>query len=161
VSGRGPRRRGGRDRGGTLSSEDPPRPQSLPARVQQIGTRRAGAVAAALVGERGRRFTPQAVTIRTREALTIVNDDTRTHTIRIDDPRMTFSSEAQEPGDKVVLVFDRPGAFTAICGIHPDMRLDIVALDGAERGDGSGAGASQPNASCAGFASTATCLSRR
>ena len=104
----------------------------MPARVQQIGTRRGG-VAATLVGERGRRFTPQAVTIRTREALTIVNDDTRTHTVRIDDPRMTFSSEAQEPGDKVVLVFDRAGAFTAICGIHPDMRLDIVATDGTQQ----------------------------
>jgi cytochrome c peroxidase len=113
----------------TLSSDDPPRPQSMPASVQRIGAPAADAVSTTIVGERNRRFTPQAVTIGTNQVLTVVNDDTRTHNIRIDDPRMTFSSEAQEPGDKVTLVFDQAGEFTAICGIHPDMRLGIVVSD--------------------------------
>jgi cytochrome c peroxidase len=120
----------------TLSSDDPPRPQSMPASVQQIGAPSTGAVSVTTVSERDRRFTPQAVTAGIGQGLTIVNDDTRTHNVRIDDPRMSFSSEAQEPGDKVVLAFDQAGEFTIICGIHPDMRLQVVVSGPGDRPPG-------------------------
>ena len=117
----------------TLSSDDPPRPRSMPAGVQQIGVSDAGAVSTTVVSERDRRFTPGSVLIRVGEALTVVNEDTRTHNVRIDDPRMTFSSEAQEPGGKVVLSFSQEGTFTAICGIHPDMRLAVTVTKSGAR----------------------------
>lgn len=109
----------------TLSSDDPPRPASLPAKVQTIGA--AGeAVATHEVRQHGRRFSPDAVALGKGESLTVVNDDTRTHNVRVDDPRMPAFSEAQEPGDSVVLAFPQAGVFDVICGIHPDMRLRVV-----------------------------------
>jgi cytochrome c peroxidase len=116
-----------------LSSEDPPRPKSMPPSIQRIGGSGAATVATTIVSERERRFTPGAVAIGVGQALTIVNDDTRTHNVRVDDPRMSFSSEAQEPGGKVVLTFDQEGTFTAICGIHPDMRLEVTARKSVRR----------------------------
>jgi cytochrome c peroxidase len=116
---------------GTLSSEDPPRPQSLPPRVQEIGAAGTGkAIPTTTVSERDREFKPGHVLIQRGQSLTVVNDDTRVHNVRIDDPRARFSSDAQEPGDKVVIGLDQTGEFTAICGIHPNMRLDIVVTDG-------------------------------
>ena len=66
------------------------------------------------------------MTLRAGQSLTIVNDDKRTHNVRIDDPRMTFTSNAQEPGDSVVIAFPDPGRFGVICAIHPSMKLDVT-----------------------------------
>jgi cytochrome c peroxidase len=110
----------------TLSSEDPPRPVSLPARVQTIGVAE-GAVAASEIHQKGRQFAPRAVALKRGESLTFVNDDMRTHNIRVDDPRLPAFSEAQEPGDRVVLGFPEAGEFEVTCGIHPEMRLEVRA----------------------------------
>jgi cytochrome c peroxidase len=114
----------------TLSSEDPPRPASLPARTVSLGGE-AEAVAAATVGRKDRRFTPGTVLLKVGEALRIVNDDTRTHNVRIDGPGMSVNSDAQAPGDAVTVGFGRPGHYDAICGIHPEMRL-AVTVDAAD-----------------------------
>jgi cytochrome c peroxidase len=108
----------------TISSDNPPRPLALPARTQTIGG--AGPfVLASKIAQKNRRFMPGAVTIHVGEALTIVNDDTRTHTVRLDDPSFHGNSEAQEPGDTVEIAFPKTGLFTVTCGIHPEMRLDV------------------------------------
>jgi cytochrome c peroxidase len=108
----------------TLSSEDPPRPASLPAKAMRAGVP-GEAVAATTVGQKGRRFSPGAVLLRVGQALRIVNDDTRTHNVRIDGPGLSFNSDGQNPGDTVTIGFDRPGRYEAICGIHPEMRLTV------------------------------------
>lgn len=107
----------------TLSSEDPPRAESLPPSRQ--ANARATAIAATTVGQKNKTFAPGAVRVKAGEGLTIVNDDTRTHNVRVDDPRLTYNSAAQEPGDKVVLTFGEPGHFAVTCGIHPTMRLEV------------------------------------
>jgi cytochrome c peroxidase len=108
----------------TLSSNDPPRPASLPARTIAWGAG-AQAVAASTVSQKDRRFTPGAVLMRMGEALRILNDDTRTHNVRVDGPGMSFSSDGQNPGDTVTIAFEQPGRYDVICGIHPDMRLSV------------------------------------
>jgi cytochrome c peroxidase len=114
----------------TVSSEDPPRPLGLPSRVQVVGSTTGHApVSASAVGQKGRRFTPGAVTLKKGEAITIVNDDTRTHNVRVDDPRFRFSSEAQAPGNQVVIAFPQAGQFRLICGIHPEMHLDATVSE--------------------------------
>jgi cytochrome c peroxidase len=115
----------------TLSSEDPPRPANLPPRTRTIGAP-VQAVAATTVGQKDRRFTPGAILLKAGEALRIVNDDTRTHNVRIDGPGLSVSSEAQNPGDTITIGFDRPGQYEAICGIHPEMRLS-VSVEAAAR----------------------------
>jgi cytochrome c peroxidase len=110
----------------TMSSEEPPRPVSLPPKVQGFGIDPATAVSAREVRQKGRRFSPGAVSVAPGEVLTILNDDDRTHNVRVDDPRVPALSEAQEPGDSVVLAFPELGQYQVICGIHPEMRLDVV-----------------------------------
>jgi cytochrome c peroxidase len=110
----------------TLSSDDPPRPAALPARVQTLGAPARPAVAASEIRQKGRRFTPGSVLVALGQALRFVNDDTRTHNVRVDDPRMPAFSEAQEPGDTVALGFPGTGEFAVTCGIHPEMRLQVT-----------------------------------
>jgi cytochrome c peroxidase len=110
----------------TLSSDDPPRPAAMPARVETLGAPAEPAVAASEIRQKGRRFTPGAVMVAVGQALRFVNDDSRTHNVRVDDPRLPAFSEAQEPGDTVVLGFPEAGAFAVTCGIHPEMRLEVT-----------------------------------
>jgi cytochrome c peroxidase len=109
----------------TLSSEDPPRPASLPAKTIALGAD-VEAVAATTVGQKDRRFTPGAILLKVGQMLRIVNDDTRTHNVRIDGPNLNVSSDAQNPGDAITVGFDQPGQYQAICGIHPEMRLAVT-----------------------------------
>lgn len=115
----------------TLSSEDPPRPASLPARTIALGAD-VKAVAATTVGQKDRRFTPGAILLKVGQALRIVNDDTRTHNVRIDGPNLSVSSDAQNPGDAITVGFDQPGQYQAICGIHPEMRLAVTVEPAAK-----------------------------
>lgn len=108
----------------TLSSDDPPRPASLPSKTIALGAS-AHAVATTTVGQKDRRFSPGAVLLKVGEVLRIVNDDTRTHNVRIDGPGLNLNSDAQSPGDAVTVGFDQPGHYDVICGIHPEMRLSI------------------------------------
>ena len=109
----------------TLSSEQPPQPSSealLPApSAPPIG----GAVLTTSVSQVDKRFAPAYVRLGAGERLTVLNDDTRTHNVRIYDPRLDFNSGAQEPHQSVTITFPQPGSFEAFCGIHPSMRLRI------------------------------------
>jgi cytochrome c peroxidase len=64
--------------------------------------------------------------VKSGQPLTILNDDTRTHNVRIyDPPRMDYNSGAQEPTESITLRFPGPGTYEAFCGIHPSMRLKV------------------------------------
>jgi len=108
----------------TLSSDDPPRPASLPAKTMAWGAN-AEAVPTSSVSQKDRRFTPGAIILKVGEALRILNDDTRVHNVRLDGPGKSFNSDAQNPGDTVTIGFDQPGHYDIICGIHPEMRLSV------------------------------------
>ncbi len=54
----------------------------------------------------------------------MLNDDTRTHNVRIFDPRFDFNSGAQEPREAVSIGFPVAGTFEAFCGIHPVDAVD-------------------------------------
>jgi cytochrome c peroxidase len=57
--------------------------------------------------------------------LWIVNNDTRTHNVRIFDSALDFDSGAQEPGETVEIAFPATGSFLVFCGIHPKMELYV------------------------------------
>jgi cytochrome c peroxidase len=46
--------------------------------------------------------------------------------VRIDGPNLSLSSDAQNPGDAIIIEFDQPGQYQAMCGIHPEMRLAVT-----------------------------------
>jgi cytochrome c peroxidase len=111
----------------TLSSEEPPQP-STEAFMHAPLSENAAAVSATSISQVGKAFSPTHIRLRVDDALTVLNDDTRTHNVRIYDPRFDFNSGAQEPHQSVSIRFPQPGSFEAFCGIHPSMRLRIEVV---------------------------------
>jgi cytochrome c peroxidase len=109
----------------SLSSETPPQP-STEAWVNAAPPVRAPAPHdTTVVSQSNKLFSPQHVRLERGRTLTILNDDTRTHNVRIFDKRFDFNSGAQEPHESVTIRFPGPGTFEAFCGIHPSMRLTV------------------------------------
>jgi cytochrome c peroxidase len=111
----------------TLSSETPPQPSREPWVNAAEPTRRPPPPAdTTLVSQANKLFQPHYIRVRANQPLTVLNDDTRTHNVRIYDPRFDFNSGAQEPHETVTIRFPARGTFEAFCGIHPSMRLTVV-----------------------------------
>ena len=110
----------------TASSEDPPRPPDHAPNIEVIAAEVDPAVPTLEVSQKDKQFWPKRVIVKAGESLKIINDDKRTHNVRIDDRRMPFTSNAQEPGDSVVISFQEPGQFRVSCSIHPMMKLDVT-----------------------------------
>ncbi|BAT61166.1 cytochrome c551 peroxidase precursor [Variibacter gotjawalensis] len=107
----------------SLSNEDAP---NLPASIQPAPS--AVEVVAArthTVTQDDKQFQPGRISIRKGERAWIVNNDTRTHNVRIFDPKLNFDSGAQEPGETVQIAFPVTGSFLVFCGIHPKMELRV------------------------------------
>jgi cytochrome c peroxidase len=108
---------------GTLTSEGEP---TLP---DQVVPAKAGPVAAAVqvstVAQDDKAFHPTHIALPRGARLWIVNNDTRTHNVRIFDPALDFDSGAQEPGETVEITFPTDGSFLVFCGIHPKMELYV------------------------------------
>ena len=110
----------------TLSSEAPPQPSreawvnaappATPLRPANTTT----------VSQARKLFQPHYIQLKAGQPLTVLNDDTRTHNVRIYDPRFDFNSGAQEPHEAVTIRFPAAGTYEAFCGIHPSMRLTVV-----------------------------------
>jgi cytochrome c peroxidase len=83
------------------------------------------AVAVNTVAQIDKAFEPGHITIRRGSRLWIVNNDSRTHNVRIFDEKLDFDSGAQEPGEVVDLTFAKPGSYLMSCSIHPKMELHI------------------------------------
>jgi cytochrome c peroxidase len=110
----------------SLSSETPPQPSReawVDAPTPRVPVRPRDTT---VVSQSDKLFSPPQVRIRESQPLTVLNDDTRTHNVRIFDPRFDFNSGAQEPHEAVTIRFPGPGTFEAFCGIHPTMRLTVV-----------------------------------
>jgi cytochrome c peroxidase len=109
----------------SLSSDRPPQP-STEAWVHSPGRERPPPPRdTTVVSQSNKLFLPQHVRLGSGRTLTILNEDTRTHNVRIYDPRFDYNSGAQEPRETVTIHFPRPGTYEAFCGIHPSMRLTI------------------------------------
>lgn len=109
----------------TLTSEADPQP---PAAIVAEKSAAVAAIHATSVSQHDKTFTPTHVRIRLAEKLWILNNDTRTHNIRVFDPKLDFNSGAQEPGETVEMTFPKVGSYLVFCGIHPRMefKVDIV-----------------------------------
>jgi cytochrome c peroxidase len=108
---------------GTLTSVAEP---TLPARIV-AGRSGPGAPAARVstVSQDDKTFHPRHVALKRGARLWIVNNDSRTHNIRIFNPALDFDSGAQEPGETVQIAFPKAGSFLVFCGIHPKMELYV------------------------------------
>lgn len=118
----------------TLSSDRATRPAvSLELATSQTQAQRSAAMNTTVIGQKDKIFAPGRVRITAGQSLVIWNNDTRPHNSRVEHPDMTFISEMQEPGDKLTLPFPKPGQFEVMCGVHPNMRLDVEVLPAPAR----------------------------
>ncbi len=108
---------------GTLTSADEP---ALP---QTIKPAESGPTTPAehvsTVSQDNKAFHPTHIALPLGGRLWIVNNDTRTHNVRVFDPAFDFDSGAQEPGETVEMTFPAAGRFLVFCGIHPKMELYV------------------------------------
>jgi cytochrome c peroxidase len=77
------------------------------------------------VSQKNKTFDPAAVQLKVDEPLRLLNDDDRTHNIRVHDPAFEYDSGAQEPGETVELRFPASGRYYVVCGIHRKMKLQV------------------------------------
>jgi len=77
------------------------------------------------ISQLDRHFTPPHVRIGRGERLWFLNNDTRTHNIRVFDDKLDFDSGAQEPGETIEIAFPETGSYLVFCGIHPKMELNV------------------------------------
>ncbi len=110
----------------SLSSDAPPQPSNEPWVGGGEPQPPPPPKDASVVSQAGKTFSPSRVRLPAGRSLTILNDDTRTHNVRIFDPKLDFNSGAQEPKESVTITFPVPGTFEAFCSIHPSMRLSVV-----------------------------------
>ena len=108
---------------GTLTSEGPPVLPDKIVPVQSGPTEPAAAVST--VSQDDKAFHPTHIALPPSGRLWIVNNDTRTHNVRVFDPALDFDSGAQEPGETVEIAFPASGSFLVFCGIHPKMELYV------------------------------------
>ena len=106
----------------TLSSDGEPQ---LPARIVAEASQAVPAERVTSISQHDKTFTPTHVRVRRGERLWFLNNDTRTHNIRVFDDRLDFDSGAQEPGETVEIAFPKTGSYLVFCGIHPKMELTV------------------------------------
>jgi cytochrome c peroxidase len=105
-----------------LTSEEDPQP---PAAIIAEKSAPVAAAHATSVSQHDKMFTPTRVRVRLTDKLWVLNNDTRTHNIRVFDPKLDFDSGAQEPGETVEMTFPKTGSYLVFCGIHPKMELTV------------------------------------
>jgi cytochrome c peroxidase len=108
---------------GTLSSDSAPLPPDTIAAATSGPTQ--AAVPVTTISQHEKQFSPTHVTVKAGSHLWILNNDSRTHNVRVFDPKLEFDSGAQEPGETVELAFPKTGSFLVFCGIHPKMELYV------------------------------------
>jgi cytochrome c peroxidase len=111
----------------TLSSDDP---AALPfAPGSSAPPPAAGpAVRTGDVSQRDRTFAPGAIVVEVGKPVSVFNDDTRTHNVRLDEGVDAFNAGEQQPGHTVTMRFSKPGSYQVYCGIHPRMKLDVEVI---------------------------------
>ena len=87
----------------------------------------ASTTAPVVVSQKGRTFLPGEVTIKSGDAIEIVNDDGDIlHHAYVDTPEFSFDSGDQKPGSHTLVYFPVTGTFMVLCGIHPKMKLVVT-----------------------------------
>jgi cytochrome c peroxidase len=108
-----------------LSSESPPRPSTEAWVGSGLPERPPPPKDTTVISQADKQFRPGHVRLKAGQTLTVLNDDTRTHNVRIFSPQLDYNSGAQEPNQSVTIPFPAAGTFRAFCGIHPSMRLVV------------------------------------
>jgi cytochrome c peroxidase len=105
----------------TLDSKGDPQPPATV--VAATSGARGTAVPVSTVSQSEKAFHPARIRVKRGQRVWVVNNDTRTHNVRIFDPKMVVDSGPQEPGETVEIAFPKSGEYLMSCAIHPKMEL--------------------------------------
>jgi cytochrome c peroxidase len=75
------------------------------------------------VTQKDRAFSVKEIALHPGDTLVMHNADTRAHNIQVNNPKLTFNSGLQEPGQDARVSFAQPDRYLVFCGIHPKMKL--------------------------------------
>jgi plastocyanin len=77
------------------------------------------------VGQAGKMFNPDTVSIKVGDSVKFNNDDTVAHAVMVQGPVAT-NVGAIKPGEAKGVTFDQAGTYEVRCAIHPKMKLTIT-----------------------------------
>lgn len=90
----------------------------------------AGAMAAnQVIGQKGRIFSSESITIKKGTMLTFANDDSVPHNIYSISKGNEFNLGSQSPGTATDVTFNAIGEAEVICAIHPRMKMTLKVTD--------------------------------
>jgi cytochrome c peroxidase len=81
--------------------------------------------AEAIVSQKDRAFSPNAVELALGDTLSIHNDDQFVHDVLVNSQNFSFDSGEQGVGENVQIKFPTAGHYRVTCAIHPKMRLEV------------------------------------
>ncbi len=84
---------------------------------------------AATISQKGRNFTPAAVTVKKGDMVRFVNDDFYGHNVYSETEGASFDIGLQPPGEERDVVLEKLGIVDIRCRIHPRMRLKITVTE--------------------------------
>lgn len=84
---------------------------------------------AATISQKGRNFTPSAITVKKGDMVRFVNDDFYGHNVYSETEGAGFDIGLQPPGEERDVVLEKLGIVDIRCRIHPRMRLKITVTE--------------------------------
>lgn len=78
------------------------------------------------VGQKGRLFSPGALTVKPGDVVVFQNDDDVTHHVYSSTKGQEFDLKTVAPGEKVTQSFSKAGRVDVRCGLHAGMRLVVT-----------------------------------
>jgi plastocyanin len=87
----------------------------------------AQAAATITVSQHGLTFTKSSVTLTKGDRIVFTNEDDVIHNIHIFGPADDKDLGLQKPGATLSYTFDKAGAFTVRCNIHPSVKMAVTA----------------------------------
>jgi plastocyanin len=78
------------------------------------------------IHQKGRLFSPGALTVKSGDVVVFQNDDKVTHHVYSPTKGQEFELETVAPGDKASHTFKKTGRVDVRCGLHPGMRLVVT-----------------------------------
>jgi len=92
--------------------------------LAQQARQQIAAVGEAEIAIQSFQFVPAILTVAPGTAVTWVNKDEEPHNIV--SPDRAFRSKAIDGGEKFTNVFEKPGTYTYLCAMHPQMRGTVI-----------------------------------
>src|SRR5262245_43253377 len=77
------------------------------------------------VSQKHKRFSTAALTVKTGDMITFVNDDEAMHNVYSYTEGFSFDLGGQSPGEETTVRLSKPGVVDIRCAIHPKMKLQV------------------------------------